>query len=221
MPRAVLLDLFDTVVAGDWATWRVTLSRLLGVDGRALSQAYASTRVARNVGRYPDEEGDMRAVIEAVGIDEPPEDLVRSCATAMYGFTRTGIDPYDDVLPILAALRDAGVPTALISNCDHFGRHVVDRLALRDRFDAVLLSYEVEAKKPDPAIYRAALAAIGDVAPSDAVFVDDQTAYCDGARDLGIATRLILRPGASPTEGASVGANGHEVVTDLRWLASS
>ena len=220
MPRAVLLDLFDTVVAGDWATWRDTLSRLLGVDGRALSQAYASTRVARNTGRYPDEEGDMRAVIEAVGIDDPPHDLVRWCATAMYGFTRTGIDPYDDVGPTLAALRDAGVPTALISNCDHFGGHVVDRLALRDRFDAVILSYEVEAKKPDPAIYRAALAAIGDVAPSDAVFVDDQTAYCDGARDLGIATRLILRPGASPTEGASVDANGHEVVTDLGWLAS-
>lgn len=217
-PAAVLLDLFDTVVWSDWSAWRATLSGLLGIDRRALSQAYATTRLARSIGRYADEEGDMRAVIEAVGIEDPPGDLVRSCASALYGFTRDGVDLYDDVAPTLTALRDAGVRTALISNCDHAARHVVDRLALRDRFDAVILSFEVGVTKPSLEIYEAALAAIGGVAPADAVFVDDQTAYCDGARDAGVDTRLIIRPNAAPTEGVSVDANGHRVIADLSSL---
>ncbi|HYJ61598.1 MAG TPA: HAD-IA family hydrolase [Actinomycetota bacterium] len=218
MPRAVLLDLFDTVVASDWSAWHATLSRILGVDRRTLFQAYATTRVGRNTGRYRDEEGDMRAVVEAVGIEDPPPDLVRSCAAAHYDFTRNGIELYDDVVVTLAALRAAGVRTALISNCDHFARHVVDRLELRERFDAVILSYEVGAKKPSPEIYAAALAAVGDVTPGDAVFVDDQTSYCDGARDTGIDTRLIVRPDVAPPEGVSIDANGHAVIADLSSL---
>jgi HAD superfamily hydrolase (TIGR01509 family) len=218
VPAAVLLDLFDTVVASDWGAWHATLAGLLGVDGRTLSLAYGATREARNTGRYPDEEADMRAVIEAVGIDDPPAELVRSCASAMYVYTRDGVTLYDDVPPTVTALRDAGVATALVSNCDHAATHVVDRLHLGDLFDRVLLSFEVGAKKPAPEIYRAALDAVGGVAPSDAVFVDDQTAYCDGARAIGIDTRLIIRPEARPPEGVSTDANGHAVITDLSSL---
>jgi HAD superfamily hydrolase (TIGR01509 family) len=218
MPRAVLLDLFDTIVESDWTTWHARLGRLLGVDRRALRQAYAISRVARNTGRYADEEGDMRAVIEALGVEDPPVDLVRSCAATMYAFSEEGIHLYDDVVPTVEALRADGVGTALISNCDHFARHVVERLGLRELFDVVILSFEAKAKKPSPEIYRAALDGLGGVAPADAVFVDDQVAYCDGARGLGIDTRLILRPGAAPPEGVSVEADGHAVITELGGL---
>ena len=37
--------------------------------------------------------------------------------------------------------------------------------------------------------------------PADALFVDDQTDYCDGARALGIETRLIVRHEWVPPEG--------------------
>ncbi len=55
-------------------------------------------------------------------------------------------------------------------------------------------------RKPDPGIYEAALEGIG-ADPPDALFVDDQTDYCDGARALGIDTRLIVRPEWVPPEG--------------------
>jgi putative hydrolase of the HAD superfamily len=93
----------------------------------------------------------------------------------------------------------------------------VEQLGLPARFDAVILSFEVRVRKPEPGIYLAALKAI-DADPTDAVFVDDQTAYCDGARALGIDTRLIVRDGAEPAEGFAPSTNGHTVIKDLTAL---
>jgi putative hydrolase of the HAD superfamily len=96
----------------------------------------------------------------------------------------------------------------------------VDRLRLEDEFDAVILSFEVRARKPQPEIYRAALEAL-DVAAADAVFVDDQVPYCDGAAELGIDTRLIVRrESPPPLEGWASRTNGHQVIADLRPLLS-
>jgi FMN phosphatase YigB (HAD superfamily) len=80
----------------------------------------------------------------------------------------------------------------------------------------VILSFEVGAAKPSPEIYRAALERL-DVRAGDAMFVDDQAAYCDGAAALGIQTALIVRDGATPAEGVSE-PGSHRVITDLRAL---
>ena len=107
--------------------------------------------------------------------------------------------------------------TALVSNCSNATRPIVEQLGLPALFDAVILSFEIGVRKPEPGIYRAALDAI-ETAPADAVFVDDQTSYCDGARALGIDTRLIVRDGAQPADGFAPSTNGHTVITDLTAL---
>ena len=91
-------------------------------------------------------------------------------------------------------------------------------LGLEDEFDTVLLSFEVGAAKPDPAIYKEALARLGDPDAARTVFVDDQARYCDGAAAVGMRTRLIKRDGANPAEGFGPNPNGHEVIKDLRAL---
>jgi FMN phosphatase YigB (HAD superfamily) len=51
------------------------------------------------------------------------------------------------------------------------------------------------------------------------VFVDDQVPYCDGAADLGIDTRLIVRrQSPPPLEGWASRTNGHQVIADLEPL---
>ncbi len=115
-------------------------------------------------------------------------------------------------------LRERGVRTALVSNCSNATRPIVEQLGLPALFDAVILSFEVGVRKPEPGIYQAALRR-SDAEPPDAVFVDDQTSYCDGARALGIDTRLIVRDGAQPAEGFAPSTNGHPVITDLTSLA--
>lgn len=214
-PAAVLFDLYDTIVRSDWSLWRTQVGEVLGVDPWVVDRAYTDTRPARSVGAYLDVEAEIRAVIEAIGIADPPTDLVRSVASAEYAFMESGVVLEDDVVPVVAKLRDRGVRTALVSNCSHPTLPLVERLGLHGIFDEVILSFQVGARKPQAAIYRAALEAVGGVAPADALFVDDQVWFCDGARALGIDTRLILRPGADPSEGVSDQANGHMVITEL------
>lgn len=216
-PAYVLLDLYDTVVDGDWRGLRDALADRLGVDAPVLDQAFALTRPTRNVGGYHDEEGDMAAVLEAIGL-EPELDIVRDLATFEHNQLRERIRLFPDSLEVTAALRERGVRTALVSNCSHSTRSVVERLQLEEAFDALILSFAVGARKPQPGIYEAALAALGVDSPADAVFVDDQVRYCDGARALGIDTRLILRDGTGPSEGVSLETNGHAVIRDLTAL---
>ena len=76
--------------------------------------------------------------------------------------------------------------TALLSNAsdslDGFVRH---KLGLDDTFDVIIISALVGVSKPDPAIYRLVLNRL-QVAPHEAVFVDDRQVNVEGAASLGI-----------------------------------
>jgi putative hydrolase of the HAD superfamily len=219
MPAAVLFDLFDTVVRANWPRWRAEAATLIGVDEAVLDRAFHDTRGARNTGAFPDEEAEARSIIEATGILDPPVALVRSFASAEFAFVRDHVTLEPDVEPVLAALRDRGVLTALVSNCSHNAVPLVDRLGFHDLFDAVVLSFRVGARKPDRRIYETTLRGLGGLDPAEAIFVDDQVAFCDGARALGMDTRLLIRPHAAPPEGISTETNGHVVIDDLTSLA--
>ena len=220
LPGAVLLDLYDTLVQSDWDEMRDLMAARLGIDGNVLLDAFDATRPARSVGAYDDVEGDMASVIEATGLPAEP-DLVRDLATLEHEFLREHVRLHEDAVPVMRELRGRGVPTALVSNCSHSTLPVVDRLGLADELDALVLSFEVGSRKPEPEIYRVALQRAGAVAPSRAVFVDDQARYCDGAAALGIETRLIVRSETSATVAPASATNGHRVIRTLVELVSS
>jgi HAD superfamily hydrolase (TIGR01509 family) len=216
--RAFLIDLYDTLVWSDWDRWRDELSRDAGISVDALDRAFAETRAARNTGAYQDLEGSTRAIIIAAGLPDDPGMLHRWLEMDVR-FMREGIELHDDALPTVRALRERGDATVLVSNCGPDTRLLVERLGLEAEFDALILSFEVGVRKPDPAIYEEALSAVG-ARPSDALFVDDQVDYCDGARAVGIETRLIIRPSERPAEGFAASTDGHAVIHDLTALLS-
>ena len=219
MPGAVLIDLYDTLVASDWHLWRDLLASHVGMDPATLGRAFDQTRPDRSVGVFATEADDTRAVLEAAGLTHDAEQ-VRELVRIERDFMTTGIRLFDDSIPTVRSLRAGGVKTALVSNCSHNTRPVVARLGLEQEFDALILSFEVGSRKPQPAIYQAALEAVGSEA-ADAIFVDDQADYCDGARAVGIDTRLIIRPDAHPPEGFASSTNGHRVIPDLAALLGS
>ena len=216
-PVAVLLDLYDTLVRSDWEEMRDLMADRLSIDARVLHDAFDATRPARSIGRYEDVEGDMAAVIEATGLPADDE-TVRDLASLEFEFLVDHVRLHDDALPVIRECRSRGVRSVLVSNCSHSTRAVVERLGLLDELDAAVLSYEVRARKPQPEIYLAALERAGDVTPAQALFVDDQRRYCDGAAALGIDTRLIVRPGEVPMEGVASATNRHRVIASLREL---
>lgn len=213
MPAA-LIDLFDTLVWSEWPVLRGRLSAALGVEPETLSRGFQTTYSVRQTGGFGSAEGDIAALVEACGgVPEPA--LVRRLTDLVAEHIDGHVHLYEDSLPVLRELRRRAVRTAIVSNCDHFARPLVDDLGLEAEVDAVLLSVEVGAEKPKAAIYRAALDALGAEA-AEAVFVDDQPQYLDGAAELGIPTLHIVR-GREPFEGfGEVGR--HRVIEDLTAL---
>jgi HAD superfamily hydrolase (TIGR01509 family) len=213
--RAVLLDLYDTLVWTEWPKLRQLIEDQEGLSRVDLLAAFDRTRAERSVGTFGSMEGDFQAVLRAAGVEDPDE-RAKSLAKVATGFMEDGVHLWDDSLPVLRELRARGIGTAIVSNCDHGTRPVVQRLGLEDEADAVVLSFEAGVAKPDPGIYRIALDALGARA-EEAVFVDDQARYCDGAAALGIGTFIVLRKEAAPGEGVSE-PGGHPVLRDLRPL---
>lgn len=209
---AALLDLYDTVARTRWGQLSARIADKLGVEKGDLIRAYGETRAARAVGAFGSAAGDMQAIVESVSVRATPG-LISELLEMEREYAEAGVELWEDALPVTRALRERGVKTALISNCSHSTRFVVDHLELDREFDAVVLSFEVGAHKPDPEIYREALRRLGNAAPERSVFVDDQTAYCDGAAALGIETFLIDRAGDETPD-----PDGHRVIRDLRPL---
>lgn len=211
---AVLLDLYDTLAWTEWPALRPLIEQRTGVSSERLLEAFDETRPARAVGAYGSMEADLAMVLSSAGL-KGDDTLVRNLSQLVSGFLETGVHLWEDSVPTLRALRERGVRTAIVSNCDHGTRPVVERLGLDREADAVILSFEVKVAKPDPGIYRAALAAVGASA-EDAVFVDDQADYCDGAEAVGIRPFLMLRDEANPARGVS----SSERLTVIRDLGS-
>lgn len=105
-----------------------------------------------------------------------------------------GWSAYADAAPTLAALRDAGMPVAVVSNIGFDLRPICRAFGWADLISAYVLSYEVGHRKPDPAIFEHACAVLG-VRPEAALMVGDTAADTAAAR-IGCRTQLV--PAAAP-----------------------
>jgi putative hydrolase of the HAD superfamily len=211
--NALLVDLYDTLVWTDWGTLSERLMSRLGVELPVLLGAFEATSDARGTGHYGSVAGDFGAILAACDVDAH-DALVTELATETVAYLRRNVHLYDDVVPALRRLRAAGTRVALVSNCDHATRPIVDALGLENEVDTVLLSCEVRSAKPDAAIFVEALRRLG-ADPADSLFVDDQPRFLDGAAALGIRPIQIVRgrePGAYPPRSA------HPVITSFEEL---
>jgi putative hydrolase of the HAD superfamily len=109
--------------------------------------------------------------------------------------------PYPDTAEVLSALRERGVPVAVVSNIGWDLRPVFRDHGLDGLVDAFVLSYEHKVKKPEPEIFRIACEALGRP-PEETVMVGDDRTADAGAAALGCPVLLVdhlpadARPGA-------------------------
>jgi putative hydrolase of the HAD superfamily len=105
---------------------------------------------------------------------------------------------FPEVPGVLGLLRARGLGLAVVSNFDRRLPALLAALGLRHRLDAVIHSTAVGAAKPDPAIFRAAAAALG-VPLGDIVHVGDRLEVdVAGARAAGARAVLLDRRGRRP-----------------------
>ncbi len=100
--------------------------------------------------------------------------------------------PHDDAVPTLEALHHSGVPVGVVSNTGWDIRAPFAVRELEPLVTAFVLSYEVGAAKPDPAIFEAACAAFSSP-PARTLLVGDNPVADGGAAAAGL-TVLIVPP---------------------------
>ncbi|WP_280295455.1 HAD family hydrolase [Nocardia abscessus] len=96
---------------------------------------------------------------------------------------RSGIRPDIAMIELIAGVKAAGHPVALVSNS--LGRGCYDGVDLRALVDVAIVSAEVGLRKPSRAMYQLACRKLG-VDPANVVMIDDLPHNIDGARRAGI-----------------------------------
>ncbi len=105
-------------------------------------------------------------------------------------------DLFDDVLPVLADLRERGLKLGLVSNT---GRDVAEFLAHPSIRIAAALSSRIHGKvKPHPTIFQAVLDRLEVSANQAAMVGDSPEDDLEGARGLGMRAFLVDREGLFP-----------------------
>jgi len=200
--RGVLLDWRGTLVVAPTDTWwvRSALERDGRQSGREAVDAVLAALTAAD-----------RSAIDSSSIDT---DAAAHAAAYAAWFADAGLDDAlahalyaiesevsanlfaQDVGPLLRTLHGLGVRVGILSDIHvdlrpTFAAHVnPDGSTWVDLVDAWMLSFELGVAKPDPAVFRTALAWLG-LAAEDVLMVGDRGAWDGAATEVGITTLLV------------------------------
>jgi putative hydrolase of the HAD superfamily len=218
VPKLVLLDLDGTLLDGSGlpdalrATCAVLAAELPGVSIDDL--VAANTEVWQRT--WPEVEdaymlggrsGDdisrdaWRDTLAACGSHDPA--LLDRAWAEWQTQDRAAFRLFPDALPALAALERDGIRIGMVTNgAGSVQREKLEAIGLAGRFDPLVISSEVGAKKPDPVIFEVALHAAG-VPAADTWFVGDNLWHdAPGALATGVRTIWLDRDGAGlPPDG--------------------
>jgi len=178
------------------------LGRRFGLELDPALYKEARAKAVEGLHKHPDFRHDeeiwvafTERIIRGMGGDT---DRAYECAVEM---TRAweqahNFDLFDDVLPVLADLRERRLKLGLVSNT---GRDVDEFLAHHSLTIDVALSSRIHGKvKPHPTIFQAVLDRLGVVAEETAMVGDSPEDDLEGARGLGMRAFLVDREGLFP-----------------------
>ncbi|MDI3317887.1 MAG: HAD-IA family hydrolase [Bacillota bacterium] len=196
--RAVLFDMADTLLHLDGELVSRFVEQVGGrrIDPAAARRAEAEVRKEGwprrswpGVDRRALPTLDLLAEVgRRLGLDEPP---ARALARVLLQeMVRRGESIWDrpdrEAEPVLKRLRAAGLRLGVVTNADRHAHTLLQQTGLARHFDLILTSEEAGVEKPDPAIFRAALARLG-LEPVEALYVGDQLEVdVRGARAAGL-----------------------------------
>jgi HAD superfamily hydrolase (TIGR01509 family) len=147
--QAVVFDLYGTLVHIRRQFIARKLPRLLGAGARSWA-SLVRERLLLTPALTTEEFLDR--IVDGLGVDCPPE--LRKQCTELVEAEIASIEPVAGVRSLLSFLKRRGFRLGLLSNLSAPHAAALNRLELRERFDAVCLSCEEGVAKPDPEIYR-------------------------------------------------------------------
>jgi putative hydrolase of the HAD superfamily len=201
--RAVLLDALGTLVELP-APWPALVEEL-AARGVVIDEEQARAALRAEMAYYRAHHDEATGFAELDDLRDRCTEVLRAAlpeharsAANLRGALLASLRfrAYPEVPGVLDELRELGVARVVVSNWDVSLRAVLDETGLAPLLDGLVISAEVGASKPDPAIFARALAVAG-VSAGEALHVGD-TAAADlaGARAAGIRALHLDRSGA-------------------------
>ena len=212
MVKAVFFDFYRTLAVHEQQSFEASLQKITARYGVEINWEHYETAVEKLfVGTSASSPAThslldwLTAVvrrecefIRELGIQEHVEQMAWELLQSGHPlFSVSNAKLYEDVIPTLAHLRDAGFKLAIVSNWDTPLDPLTERLGIAEYFDVITASHDsrVKSAKPDPHIFNYTLAKVG-VSAEEVVHVGDTyAADIVGARNVGIRPILLDRDG--------------------------
>jgi putative hydrolase of the HAD superfamily len=200
--RGVLFDVAG-VLSGPLAPAMVAAVQAAAIDlsaaGPALLGAFATAGDGDEpVHRLERGEITLDAFFAGLGEHETAVRLLLDPASPHFGMH--GLAAHEDMHAFVREVRASGRRVGVISNAVREWQPAWDRVTpARDEIDALVLSWEVGARKPNAAIYAMAAEALG-LDPGHIVMLDDFPAMVDGARSAGMHAIHVADHGTAIAE---------------------
>jgi putative hydrolase of the HAD superfamily len=199
--KAVIFDL-GGVVLGSPLHAIAAYERELGIPANFVNRVVAETAPSGAWSRLERGELAMEAFYTAFEADCRAAGQEISAREMMARMGAAAL-PRPLMLRAIARIRAAGLGVAALTN--NWASPKQDASpgdgtrALRRHFDVFIESSVEGLRKPDPRIYELACTRL-DVAPNEAVFLDDIGSNLKTARALGMTTIKVVEPGAALAE---------------------
>ncbi|HTV81467.1 MAG TPA: HAD family phosphatase [Acidobacteriaceae bacterium] len=179
--RSVIFDYGEVLCTPDPDAYRQLLA-LTGLDAAAFDRCYWADRRDYDLGLF-DGRGYWTRFAERAGIRLTPDKLAALVESDVLLWTHLS----EPMLAWVAALQDAGMATAILSNMvSDVLRYMRQEFAWLRHFTQLTWSCELGIVKPDPAIYLYTCEQLS-VAPADALFLDDKPENVRGAEQAGLS----------------------------------
>lgn len=91
----------------------------------------------------------------------------------------------DGMLALVDSLKQQNYRVGVLSNIDREHAEINRSRHIYDRFDVVMLSDEIQARKPDPEVFVSLALKLG-VKPTELIFIDDLPENIKGAKEAGV-----------------------------------
>jgi putative hydrolase of the HAD superfamily len=218
--RAVLFDAGNTLLFLDYARMAAAVGAAVGLPLTGPGLAAGAGAAARAMERVQSGDRDrasayLETLFLEAGVPASRMGLVREQLSRLHGELHLWSGIADDTHDALTRLRQAGLRLGVVSNSDGRVEEALEAAGLRPYFDVVVDSALIGVEKPDPAIFRAALAAL-EVPPEAALYVGDLYEIdVLGANAASIPAVLLVPPGTPHPLGCAATSSLRALADDL------
>lgn len=188
MKKAVIFDMYETLITHFEPPlyFGSEMAKDMGIDENVFLPAWRSTENDRTLGNLSTDDVVERLLRDNNCYSSEVLKLVmdKRIATKVDCFNHL----HNEIIPMLSTLKDKGIKIGLISNCFSEEAKVIRDSVLFPYFDAAMMSYEQNLRKPGEEIYYRCMETLG-VSADECLYVGD-----GGSDELATASKVGMTP---------------------------